>query len=178
MLAVHDLEALPGTVPVRRMPVNRRDHLRQRIEAAFADAPQPAANRIGDNPEDWESAELALAFQGRHWKDLSPEELRYHSSSFLSPEGFHYYVPAYLLAALADHEDLMPRTVFGLTLAEESSTEDQRLRAWQLERFNRLSAEQKRTVREFLEYTRDEASRYFSRGQAPILALERYWGRD
>ncbi|KFA90911.1 DUF6714 family protein [Archangium violaceum] len=157
------------------MPDSRREALQRQIEAAFADAPHPGDDRIGYDADDWESAELARAFKGRQWKELSPVELQYHSSSFLSSEGFRYYLPAYLLAALEDHGNLMPHTVYGLTLPQGSSPEEQRLRAWQLERFEVLSPTQKRAVRAFLEFARDEASHYFSQGQEPRLALERYW---
>lgn len=156
----------------------RREAIRRQIEAAFADAPHPGDDRIGYDPEDWESAELSRAFKGRHWRELSPAELQYHGSSFLSSEGFRYYLPAYLLAALEDHGNLMPHTVYGLTPPEGSSPEEQRLRDWQLERFEGLTPAQKRAVRVFLEYARDEASHYFSQGQEPRLALERYWGRQ
>ncbi|ATB30677.1 DUF6714 family protein [Melittangium boletus] len=157
--------------------MSRKNKLRELIEAAFADTPKPGNDRIGHDPNDWESTELARAFKGRHWKELTPEELQYNSSSFLSPEGFHYYFPAYLLAALEDHGNLLPHTVFGLILPGDATSEERRLRAWHLERFERFSADQKHAIREFLEYARDEASHYFSQGQAPSLALERYWVR-
>ena len=160
------------------MSGSRHEALRRQIEAAFANAPYPGDDHIGFDADDWESAELARAFKGRHWQELSPAELQYHSSSFLSLEGFRYYLPAYLLAALEDHGNLMPHTVYGLTLPQGSSPEEQRLRAWQLERFEGLSSTQKRAVRAFLEYARDEASHYFSQGQEPRLALERYWDRQ
>lgn len=160
------------------MPSSRREALLRQIETAFADTPHPGDDHIGYDSDDWESAELTRAFKGRHWRDLSPAELQYHSSSFLSSEGFRYYLPAYLLAALEDHGNLMPHTVYGLTPPEASSPEEQRLRAWQLERFEGLSPAQKRAVRAFLEYARDEASHYFSQGQDPRLALERYWERQ
>ncbi|HZI08286.1 MAG TPA: DUF6714 family protein [Archangium sp.] len=160
------------------MPSSRSKALRRQIEAAFADASPPGDDHIGYDPEDWESVELARTFKGRHWRDLSPSELQYHSSSFLSSEGFRYYLPAYLLAALEEHGNLMPHTVYGLTLPAESSPEDLTLRAWQLERFEGLSPTQKRAVRAFLEYARDEASHYFSQGQEPRLALTSYWERQ
>ncbi|ATB42995.1 hypothetical protein CYFUS_008474 [Cystobacter fuscus] len=159
------------------METVRLDALRSQIESAFDHAHPPAEDRIGYNPDDWESAELSQAFKGRHWKDLSLAELQYHSISFTSSEGFRYYLPAYLMGALADYGNLMPHTVYGLTLPEGTSSQDEKLRHWQLERFDGLSSAQKHAVRCFLEYARDEASSYFTQGQAPSLALARYWGR-
>jgi hypothetical protein len=159
------------------MPTSRIDVVRQQVRAAFADAIHPGDDRIAYDPDDWESAELAQAFRGKHWSELSHEELQYHSPSFLSSEGFRYYLPAYLLAALDDYGNRMPMIVYGLTPHDESSPEERELRDWQLERFEGLTTAQKRAVRAFLEYARDEASHYFSQGESPRIALERYWGR-
>ncbi len=60
--------------------------LKQQIEAAFAEGPRPTDDRIVYNPDDWESAELANAFKGKHWKEVTPENLQYHRNSFLSLE--------------------------------------------------------------------------------------------
>lgn len=155
----------------------KREAIKKQIEDAFSDTPKPDDASIGYNPDDWESAELALAFKGRHWQDITPAELQYHSSSFLSSEGFHYYLPAYLLAALDDYGSLLQKTVFGLGPPNESSPRAKDVWAWQLERFERLSSAQKRAVRVFLEYARDECTSDFIQGDAPRLALERYWGQ-
>jgi hypothetical protein len=159
------------------MTTAKYDALRKQIESAFTDAHPPADDRIGYNPDDWESAELSQAFKGRHWKDLSLAELQYHGISFTSSEGFRYYLPAYLMGALADYGNLMPHTVYGLTPTEDTSPQGENLRKWLFERFDGLSLAQKHAVRCFLEYARDEASTYFSQGQEPSLALARYWGR-
>ena len=155
----------------------RLQALRRQIETAFADAVYPGDEYIGYNPDDWESAELAQDFKGKHWKEVPLEKLQYHSSSFLSPAGFRYYLPAYLLAALADYGNLLPHTVYALTLPEKSSLEEQGLWQWHLARFDGLTPAQKEAVRAFLEYARDEASHYFFQGELPRLALERYWTR-
>ena len=123
-----------------------REALKQQIQDAFAGAPRPEDDRIAYNPNYWEGDELAQAFKGRHWMDLTHAELQYHSASFLSHEGFRYYLPAYLMAALDDYGNLLQHTVYGLMLREDSSPEHQELRAWELERFNRLSSIEKRAV--------------------------------
>ena len=154
--------------------------LKHQIRAAFATAPRPDDDCIGYNPDDWESAELAQAFKGKQWQELTPAELEYHSKSFLSHEGFRYYLPAYLLAALDDYGNLLQHTVYGFILTEDPSPKHKELRAWQLKRFNGLAPIEKRAVRAFLEYTRDEYPHYFPRGgkNEPRLALERYWGQQ
>lgn len=158
------------------MTSSKRDTLKQQIEQAFLDTPRPDDDHIGYNPDDWESAELNAAFKGKHWKELRPEELKYNSSTFLSLEGFRYYLPAYLFAALDDYGDLLPHTVYNLT-AHDPSSGDKELQDWKLERFKQFSLVEKRAIRAFLEYVRDEFS-FFSGGRAPRLALERYWGHQ
>ena len=124
------------------MTNTRIDALRGQIESAFDTGAPPAADRIGYNPYDWESEELTQAFKGRHWKDLTPAELQYHSISFTSSEGFRYYLPAYLLGALADYGNLMPHTVYGLVLSEDGLPPEESLHPWKLERFEGLAPEQ------------------------------------
>lgn len=159
------------------MANTRLDALRRQIESAFDSGPPPAEDRIGYNPYDWESQELTQTFKGRHWKELTPAELHDNSISFTSAEGFRYYLPAYLMSALTDYGDLLPHTVYGLMLPEDTLPPEESLRPWKLERFEGLSPEQKHAVRGFLEYARDEFSMYFTMGQQPALALAQYWGR-
>lgn len=160
------------------MPTSRLDALKQQIEAAFADAIKPEDDRIGYDPHDGESQELAYAFKGKHWKDIPREDLQYNSSTFLSPEGFRYYLPAYLLAALDDHGDLLPRSVYGLMPDPPDRPSTDGLSEWQRTRFEPLSPLQKHAVRAFLEYVRDKFSQNFPESHAPGAALERYWGRQ
>ena len=163
------------------MTTSRRDALKHQIEAAFVNTPRPDDDHIGYNPEDWESAELTEAFKGKHWKELDPAELNYNSSNFLSPEGFRHYLPAYLIAALDDYGDLLPHTVYNLIPnlnPDDLSLEKPEPQDGKHERFERLSPTEKQAVRAFLEYVRDEYAYYFFQGEAPRLALERYWGQQ
>jgi hypothetical protein len=153
------------------MDSTRLEALRRQIEESFAGVPYPGDERIGYSPDDWEASLLAADFRGKSWKQLTPEELQVHGWSFLGPEGLQYYFPAYLLAALEDHGNILPMTVHGLILADEPE-----LRRYRLERFDVFTPAQKRAIRAFLEYARDELRDVV--GDSAREALGRYWGRD
>jgi hypothetical protein len=165
------------------MNPSRLEALKQEIAAAFADVPYPGDERIAYNHDDWEGARLSDAFKGKHWGTLTLQELREHDMYFLSHDGFRYYLPAYLLASLSSlddplREEILPTTVYGLTLFEGDTPEDQMLRQGRLTRFGVFTPAQTRAIRSFLEYVRDERPDAFLEGDAPREALERYWGRD
>jgi hypothetical protein len=153
------------------MDRSRLQALKRQIEGAFAGVPRPGAARIGYDPDDWEASQLASAFRGKGWAELTPEELQLHSWSFLSQEGLQYYFPAYLFAALEDHGNILPMTVHGLTLTDEPE-----LRRYRLERFDVFMPAQKRAIRAFLEYVRDELGDVV--GDSAREALEAYWRQE
>ncbi len=76
--------------------------LKQEIATAFSDVPYPGNDGIvdGDNPYDLERADLTKAFNGKHWIELTPRELRQNEIAFLSRKGLQFYL-ARLLARLA-----------------------------------------------------------------------------
>lgn len=78
------------------------DAARDAIERAWQHSTPPARNRISTPTYDDEG--VAAYFQGRSWQGHDVESLRYHSVglSFFTAEAFCYYLPAYMLAVLAD----------------------------------------------------------------------------
>ena len=153
--------------------------VKQQIEEAFKDAPYPGDREMVDDPDDWECIDLMNAFKGKHWKELDAETLRRNHDTFLSIAGLQYYFPAYLMAALDDLEDILPFTVYGLCFASpEASSPDVDVRKWQLKRFNSFTPEQKKAIKAFLEYVRDEYPECWSlRDPEPVRALRDYWGK-
>jgi hypothetical protein len=165
------------------MNPSRLEALKQEIEAAFTGVLYPGDDRIAYSNIDFDGSRLAAAFKGRHWKELTPDEMHWNEMIFLSREGFHYYLPAYLLASLEDYngtlnEDIRPLTVYGLTLSAEDTPLHRRLRESRLKDFEVFTPAQKRAIRSFLEYARDEWTDEFPGGDEPKQALERYWDRD
>jgi hypothetical protein len=173
-----------GYKPLSSRNPARMQALKQEITAAFSDVPYPGDDALvdGDNPYDLESAALAAAFKGKHWKQLTPRELRYNELAFLSREALQFYLPAYLMGSLNDYGettygDILPSTVLSLMLPDGDTAEDQRLRQRELKRFAIFTPAQKRAVRSFLEYVRDELPDETDQGNESRRALALYWGR-
>ena len=123
------------------------------------------------------------AFRGKHWKQLTPRELRHNEIAFLSRKALQFYLPAYLIGSLYDYgdtpyADILHSTVFALALADGDTARDHMLRQHELEMFSVFTPTQKRAVRSFLEYVRDEMPDEFYQGEVPRKALESYWSRD
>jgi hypothetical protein len=84
-----------------------RDKIAQEIRAAFSSTPYSGDDNIGgDDPFDGVLVEQD--FKGKHWRDITLEILLKHHNKlpFLSPQGYRYYLPAYLLGVLYHFEDV------------------------------------------------------------------------
>lgn len=149
----------------------RLDALKQQIADAFADVPYPGDNHIVDDPSDWEAADLLTCFKGRHWKELSHEDLFQNSLTFVGLEAFSFYLPAYLYAALDDYKH-SDHVVFGLC----PTTDNPKLLAWDLRRYDQLDARQRAAVRSFLEYMH-QTHRFVVTRKDLEEALAGYWAR-
>jgi hypothetical protein len=75
------------------------------IAAAFADTPYPGDNNLCDSAMGDEPAEYAMEFRGLDWRTMHPKFLSYNhaSLSFLTGEGFRYFLPAYLICDLHEY---------------------------------------------------------------------------
>jgi hypothetical protein len=78
--------------------------LRAALTAAFAAARHPGDDALvsGDVSYDPEYRDVAKAFAGKHWSDLSFRFVHDHRDALplLTPAAFRFFVPAYLLACL------------------------------------------------------------------------------
>jgi hypothetical protein len=156
--------------------------LKEQIERAFADTPYPGDDHITGPFEawDWESEELRDAFRGKHWKELMPYDVFYHHDTFLCPAGFQFYLPAYLLAALDDYNNVILFTVFSLCpYHPPEKVLSPTLLAWNLRRYDQLTPEQKQAVCAFLDFVREDPQlgRYFPDRHEIDEAIEKYWSR-
>jgi hypothetical protein len=80
------------------------------IEAAFAERPYPGDDRIADSDpryEDYEGHAVARFHRGKSWQEVTRASLEQQYPgdataclAFMTPEGWQYYLPAYLLIAL------------------------------------------------------------------------------
>jgi len=73
------------------------------IEAAWRDVPYPGDDHIS-TPASVDDDGITAYFRGTTWRDHQPADLRAQSSafSFFAPEAFHYWLPAFIIAAIED----------------------------------------------------------------------------
>ena|SRR5438034_7183815 len=105
--------------------------LRLRIDEAFGGMPYPGDEQIvTHNRGDCSECERTQnALKGLYWRDLSFEILDHQREAltFMSPEGFRFYLPAFMIFSIMDYyrADLIPVVVVGrLTLPCASDLSD------------------------------------------------------
>jgi hypothetical protein len=143
------------------------------IESAFSAAPYPDDLVLDPSPYHLESKEIQAAFAGKRWQDLPLPVLRHHHQSlaFLTPQGFRYFLPAYLLACIDDYEgagDIPSSVLYHLTPPED---DDPRACAFFRARVDTLSVAEKKAIRAFFEAMRDE----HGEDDDWELSLRRFW---
>lgn len=79
--------------------------LLQEIEDAFSNTSYPGDdNLVYDNTDLYaDVADTKTDFLGRHWKELSIDTINRHRDDlpFFTPEAFHFYLPAFLIASIS-----------------------------------------------------------------------------
>src|ERR1700730_10480138 len=94
-----------------QMQVTARD-VANAIETAFAEVPYPGDERVKggdyDLTEDFGTGGyIGRGFRGKHWREISIDVLRLNSwqtsLTFMTPDVFHFYLPAFLLGSLTDN---------------------------------------------------------------------------
>ena len=78
----------------------------QLIEDAWRVAPYPGDDKIF-TPDSYDDEDIVNFFGGTTWRGHSPVNLRGHSSAFtfFTPEAFHYWLPAFMIAAIQSPEE-------------------------------------------------------------------------
>jgi len=124
--------------------------LGERIRAVFADVPMPERDAIAHH-QCCECETLRATFAGRHWStfDASLLEANYDQLPLLSPEGLAFYLPAYLLHALATLS--APDNVTDYTVWHLAPTHDEIDPAYYRARLRALTPEQFAVVADFIE---------------------------
>ena len=146
------------------------------LRKAFTVDPPPTGDKLVKLEGDTETRQkIREVFSGRKWWELEPDLIMKYDDaiSFLAPEGRHYYLPAYLIAALyAPREWIFQEMViYHLYLPLERSKGDQ-IRT-KFERFlDLLSAEERSAIRKYLEYLMEHDP-----SEAAEEALRTLWHR-
>ena len=131
----------------------------QEIKTAFGDMPYPGTEYITNDLEgnDLERKQIREGFSRyENWLDV-PSELLVQERDALplfEPQGFRFYLPAYMLFALEDYEgaDMIPESIVHSLTLPDAGTE---LYEFVRERLVLFSEEQRKAVLHFLEYLED-----------------------
>lgn len=118
-----------------------KDKLREFIDLAFANVSYPGDSNLRNSDEGVEPFLLEDEFAGKDdWRLLSSDFIDRapdgfgSALSFFSKEAFRFYLPAYLLADIAD-ELLRADPLFHLTHGLTNATKDQRINSRRYSRF-------------------------------------------
>ena len=158
--------------------------VRDRINAAFANARYPGDDNIGYDKtgEHLECKQVADHFRGTSWQDVDLAFLRKYGEhadvsvalTFMSPEAFRYYLPAFLLvvAERFGEADLLVKTVIS-SLTPRRDQSNRALVEFVRKRLEGFTPEQREAIRLFLEYVKREHGQEYLFGELDA-ALE-HW---
>ncbi|MBI2926570.1 MAG: hypothetical protein HYY24_12820 [Verrucomicrobia bacterium] len=78
----------------------------QLIEDAWREVVYPGDSKIF-TPDSYDDEDITRYFRGTTWRGHEPADLRAHSSAFtfFTPEAFHYWLPAFMIAAIQSPEE-------------------------------------------------------------------------
>lgn len=78
----------------------------QLIEDAWRGVLYPGDDKIF-TPDSYDDEGITDYFRGTAWRGHDPAKLRAHSSAFtfFTPAAFHYWLPAFMIAAIQDPEE-------------------------------------------------------------------------
>lgn len=130
-----------------------KQRLVEQIQRAWADVQYPGDGNIF-TPDSYDDEGITEYFSGTTWKGHSVENLRAHEtalSTFFMPAAYHYWLPAYLLAAVEDPDELS-QGVDSLVRSFVPRDASSLFKQEQQERLRLLSNEQKMAVIGVLEY--------------------------
>ena len=145
-----------------------KDELVAQIEQAFANTTYPGDDHLTNCPRKNcdDCMEIARDFRGKSWSSLTDVKLlRHHESALalMTPEALHYYLPAFMLAALKDSKTadvILDNLEFGLTPPETEGTEAEewfaqtgiRTMDYFLSRVSGYTPDQTKAIRAYLEF--------------------------
>jgi hypothetical protein len=126
------------------------------VREAFAEVRMPAASDIvpATAIHDPERERVQREFDGRHWRDLDASFVGSHAEALLllAPRAWHFYLPAYLIAALVGprESDLgAASVVVSLTRPEDVNPD---ATTWVGERVRLMSVEQRSALAGWLDH--------------------------
>lgn len=132
------------------------EELKEKITEAFRHVPYPGDDHLITNQSPFwhEQQELGQMLRGRPWTSLRLVDVHNTSATMLTPEAFHYYIPAYMLAVIDDYEDadVLPEYTFGWL--DPVDTKIHPTDEWFARFFSLLGAEQRAAIGEYMRFLR------------------------
>jgi hypothetical protein len=163
------------------MSEQRRQQLVQKIEDAFAVGVYPGDEHLVDLYHDGsfceECAAVAGLFRSKDWRVMTKDALAQNRDSLmvLLPAAYHYYLPAYLMAALKhwnDFDTFKSSVVSSLTPPEPQEELDEFFAS----RVTGFTPEQKAAIRDFLRLYMDTRPTTLAYDKGAWKAM-RFWER-
>jgi hypothetical protein len=123
----------------------------QKTQIAFADNQYPGDENLVEDPEYWEAINLSEQLKGKDWRAVPLEVLNKYrfNLSLFTPEAFHYYLPAFILASVlfSDQVDTLPdNLIYNLTPPEKDGLDMDKF----LKIAKSFKTSQKEVIREFI----------------------------
>jgi hypothetical protein len=145
------------------------------IEAAFRDAPRPSNDGLL-HERCTDDNDIAYLYPVAHWREMPDElvESEYAALSFLSPDGFRHFIPAYMgftLRHLGSGAAAVDSTIWSLAPVFYA---DAGLHDFVVSKLSTLTDSQRAAVLAFLEAVRELGDDYVAEQAGMALG----WWRD
>ncbi|BCM89691.1 hypothetical protein IAD21_01538 [Abditibacteriota bacterium] len=160
--------------------------LKAAIWAAFDDVSYPGDDNIGILGGRDDAKRVTEWYRGVDWRSLTPDTIWSFGLSWMTPEAFHYYLPAYLLAPIDDGADAYEFTLNSLTPPFACTDYPQNYKDHFQNIVDIMTLPQKRAIQDFLLFNLEEAIELQKTDESPDFydseikqlrfALE-YWGQ-
>ncbi len=163
--------------PISSMNDALRDEIIAEIGAAFANVQRGAttlheADVIDHCGSEREQRAARARDTERRWQDVPDADMASNPSalSFLCPESFRYYIPAYMVWSLRHYRTSQPDSVIYALTPNTNKTKDKK----KLAAFAMFSLQQREVIRRYLEFMVEHGDCHID-DTAASLALESYW---
>ena len=130
------------------------------IKEAFSNIAYPGDNNIcykNNYGRDYEGNQMAMFFRGKTWEQITLKSLRdeYNNDgsaclSFMSPEAYRYYLPAYMIIAINEYEDA--DVIGDSAIHALSFPQDNELIKFWIQRNSNFSDKQEEAITKFLQF--------------------------
>ena len=145
------------------------------IDAAFGDAPRPPDDELL-HEHCMDDNDIVRLYPIPHWREMPDElvESEYAALSFLSPDGFRHFIPAYMSFALRRVDSgaaAVDSTIWSLAPVFH---EDESLKDYAVSKFTTLTEDQRAAVMAFLEAVCDVGDEYVAGSAGAALT----WWRE